>query len=112
MGKSQVSFDRWTPQAQLAQELNISEHTIERLVAHGHIRASDRGVLGRWSMVVLHPDDCTKMRGLLLSQPRWAEKTTPKRKKTPVLRPVPRNRDSNTSLSVFLLSSNPALITG
>jgi len=90
MGKSPENFDSWLPKAQFAQELNISEKTVERLVAQGHIRLSYRRVPGRRSMVILHPDDCAKMRDQsLLPQPILADNTTPKRhKKTLMPQPL------------------------
>ena len=90
MGKSPENFDEWIPKAQFAQELNISEKTVERLVAQGHIRSSYRRVPGRRSMVILHPDDCAKMRDeSLRPQPIPANSPTPKRqKKTLIPQPL------------------------
>jgi excisionase family DNA binding protein len=56
------NFADWLPKMEVAEELGISERTLERLIQQKRIRRAYRRMPGRKPLAVLHPDDVAALK--------------------------------------------------
>jgi excisionase family DNA binding protein len=56
------NFADWLPKMEVAEELGISERTLERLIQQRRIRRAYRRMSGRKPLAVLHPGDVAALK--------------------------------------------------
>jgi len=61
------NFAGWRPKMEVAEELKISERTLERLIQRKRIRRAYRRVPGRKPLAVLNPDDVARLKSETLA---------------------------------------------
>ena len=57
------NFTDWVTKLEAAEQLGISERTLERLIQKRRFRMADRMVPGRKPIKVIHPGDFAKLKG-------------------------------------------------